>query len=217
MASCTVQKDSKELTKADIKYLKAEIELMLEDDQKERAVFSLGTLNDSLVQLDQRLKNEATVEEYIAFQKTIVRDITKHQDDSLRRLQAQADFRNYKKIKNIINRFGYPSTERLGSEDHNVYPLFLHPPVSTDLATEDYLQEMGDLLKTEVLEGRMDANDFALFYDNILHKILGKPQLYGTVKAFDPMVGKVTNAPIHDLQKTNKARTEIGLSEISSQ
>jgi len=199
------------LTLQDMHYLIEEIEMMAEEDQRERSILGLGTLNDSILKLDNKLRETATMEEYIIFSNTIKKVLTKKQVDSLKQVQNQTDYRNYRRIKNIIKHFGYPSPERLGIDRDRVYPMLLHPPQSSFLKVEQYLEEMSALLKIEVFKNRMDGLLYATFHDNILSKVLQKNSLYGTTKTINSKTGKVSLGIIDDINLTNKKRREIGL------
>lgn len=197
-----------ELSESDIEFLSAEIREMLDDDQKYRRVLSLGTLNDSLLSLDDSLRKTATLEDYVVFKNSVPKTLTKQQNDSLWGLQRQIDSRNYSKLKEFITQYGYPSEERLG-KDLDLFQILVHPPVEID--PEEYLDEMMALLKPEVIAQRMSGEIYAKLYDNIKHKILKEPQLYGTGQEFNPETMSMDNPTIADIEETNRARAEIGL------
>ena len=72
-----------QLSPEQIETISAEINRINITDQLYRDPISLGTLDDSLLQVDKQLSKTATIEEYIAFQKTVTRTLTKAQEDSL--------------------------------------------------------------------------------------------------------------------------------------
>ena len=182
-----------------------------EKDQRYRQMISLGTMDEAIIKKDREMSN-TPIEEYLAFSKTIKRTISKKQVDSLWVLQKTLDFENYNEIVLIIEKFGYPSKERLQVESDKIYAMLLHPP--KEIKPRLYLNKMTKLLKPEVTEGRMEAKVFASFVDNIKSKILKKPQLYGTNKLFNPETMSVGLPKIEDIKKTNEARKEIGLPEL---
>lgn len=200
-----------QLNDSDKKYLETELKKMLGKDQKYRSIISLGTLNDSLLAIDEKLRGEEAIQEYITFTKSIEKTLTDKQTDSLWNLQHQADYDNYLKLKAIIKKYGYPSKSRI-SDDVDVFPILLHPPV--EIEPEQYLNEMTALLKPEVIAKRMSGKFYAMFYDNIKEKVLNEPQLYGTNRAFNPETMTFGAPIIVDLEKTNKARKQIGLPEL---
>jgi len=57
----------------------------------------------------------------------------------------------------------------------------------------------------------MPAKTYASFIDNMLGKILRKPQLYGTNGQFDPETNTVMPPMISDVEESNSARKLIGL------
>lgn len=172
---------------------------MLEFDQRYRNIVSLGTLKKELIEKNNEMSEKASLEEYMGFLKSIKKDITQQQTDSLWNLQHKLDYNNYLNLKLIVNKYGYPSKERLGiSED--IFPILLHPPI--ELNPKDYLNEMENLLIKEVYAKRMEANQFAMFVDNIKVKILQEPQIYGTNNSFDFNTMKLGLPTIIDIKTT---------------
>ncbi|MEH0157087.1 hypothetical protein V6R21_23400 [Limibacter armeniacum] len=204
----TNEKAANSLNKSEINLLTAEINEMLEKDQRYRKITFLGTLNDSITALNDSLSKTATSEDYIIFLSSVTKDLTQQQDDSLSRLQHQMDYENYLALKDIIKKYGYPSKERLG-KDLDLFPILTHPPI--EITPKEYLEEMTTLLKTEVVEKRMSGQLYATFYDNIKHKILKEPQFYGTGQEFNHTTMQLGNPTIANIEETNKARAEIGL------
>ncbi|MEM6700554.1 MAG: hypothetical protein AAF599_19270, partial [Bacteroidota bacterium] len=129
--------------------------------------------------------------------------------DSLWKLQHQLDEENYHAFVRMVKAYGYPSKERLGTEDVNIVVILFHPPAHLNIP--EYLETMTNLLLPEVKAGRMKPKLFALFYDNIKAKILREPQLYGTNTPFSMKTMKPGLPPIADIEKTNEARKAIGL------
>ncbi len=201
-----------ELTDSDTKYLITEIEKMLDEDQRYRRILSLGTLNDSLLALDDSLSKTATLEDYVAFSQSVPKTLTKQQNDSLWGLQHEIDYNNYLKIKKIVAKYGYPSEERI-DKNLDIFPILVHPPVEID--PKEYLEEMITILKPEVIEKRMSGQVYAMLYDNIKHKILKEPQFYGTGQEFNPKTMTMGNPTIANIAETNKAREEIGLPALN--
>ncbi|MEL6824473.1 MAG: hypothetical protein AAFP70_22160, partial [Calditrichota bacterium] len=146
------------------------------------------------------------------FTKTVEKTLTKEQTDSLWALQHKLDYQNYRDIKDIINTYGYPSAERLNVETDQLYAILLHPPI--EIEPQEYLSEMKALLLPEVQKKRMETISFARFVDNIRTKVLQEPQLYGTVKSFNPATMSMGLPVIEGIEKTNKAREAIGLEPL---
>ena len=181
-------------------------------DQKYRGPISIGTLNPEVLKKDAELSKKGNLPEYIAFRKTVEKDLSKEQIDSLWKLQHALDYKNYQELKAMVQQYGYPSKERLGVQADKLYAVLLHPPI--ELEPEEYLKEMSSLLLPEVEAKRMKAISYAMFYDNIKTKVMKQPQLYGTSKTFNPATMKEGLPKIKDLEQTNTARTEIGLEPL---
>ncbi len=189
-----------------------EIESMAELDQKYRKVISLGTMDEELLKKDAEMRKTSSIEEYMAFSKTVEKTLTDGQIDSLWELQHALDYQNYVDLKSLISNYGYPSEQRLGIERDLMYPILLHPP--SEVGPQNYLDEMIQLLMPEVEEERLSPNKYASFVDNIKTKILNQTQLYGTNKSFNTSTMSVGLPIIDNLEETNKRRTEIGLPEL---
>ena len=196
----------------EIMFLKKEIERIGEKDQRYRSVITLGTFDPHTIGLGKAMRDTASIGNYIAFLKTVNKDITEKQKDSLWNLQHQLDFENFQSFKAIVNEYGYPSNERLKLDADGLYAILLHPPVELDV--KEYQTEMMKLLIPEVKLGNMAPESLAAFYDNMQTKILNLPQLYGTVKSFDMQTMKPGKPKISDVVKSNRARREIGMEPL---
>jgi len=181
-------------------------------DQQYRSIIALGTLDEDLLEKDRQLRQTASLEEYLAFKKTVPQTLTTAQKDSLWALQHALDGQNYQTVRAMIRQYGYPSNTRLGVSEDKLFAVLLHPPVELD--ANDYLTTMQELLLPEVQASRMEAMAYAQWYDNIKAKILREPQLYGTNKSFNPATMSMGPAVIKDLAQTNAARSAIGLPEL---
>ncbi|MEO1022181.1 MAG: hypothetical protein AAFW89_06510 [Bacteroidota bacterium] len=182
---------------------------MADMDERYRRAISLGTLDSSKLAQYRELAEAGDVDAYLAFKRSTEQTLSDPQIDSLWALQHALDYQNYGDLKRIIHQYGYPSEERLEHSTDLLYPLLLHPPIELD--PEAYLDEMSDLLKPEVLAGRMSAKKYAMFVDNIRIKVLNKPQLYGTNQVFNPETMQMGPPVIEDLELSNKLRKELGL------
>jgi len=205
----TVTSKQIQLSEATQQKLITEINSIAELDQKYRSIISLGSMNPELIKKDKELRKTATLEEYMAFAQTVEKDLSKVQKDSLWKLQHELDFQNYEDFKELIHKYGYPSKERLGTDEDKLFQVLLHPPI--EITPRVFLEEMQNLLLPEVKESRMAAESFALFVDNIKAKILKEPQLYGTNKSFNPATMSMGLPEIKNIEETNQARQDIGL------
>jgi len=207
----TQQQIKIDLTEVQKKEIISQLDEMGELDQKYRLIMGAGSLDKSLIDEYTKLMKAGDIKAVMTYMAKGYK-IEKQQLDSLWQLQHTIDFDNYKKLKSIIQKYGYPSDKRLGIDKDMLAPLLVHPPI--EIKPEIYLEEMRTLLLVEVKTKRMDAEDYAKFYDNIMHKILRKPQLYGMNGSFNPVTQSIDLPEIGNLEKTNKARAEIGLSAL---
>ncbi|MEL6721593.1 MAG: hypothetical protein AAFP82_23045 [Bacteroidota bacterium] len=198
-----------ELTEEDRNTLIEQIASIEEKDQRYRNYISIGTLNDSLIQVIEEKSKDMEIGEYMVYRSSLKLELPKAVKDSLWKLQHQLDEENYHDFVRIVKKYGYPSKERLGTEDVNIVVILFHPPAHLNIP--EYLENMTSLLLPEVKAGRMEPKLFALFYDNIKAKILKEPQLYGTNKPFNMKTMQPGLPPIRDIEETNAARKVIGL------
>lgn len=198
------------LSEEDKALLQEKIETIAASDQRYRTPLSVGTLNDSILQVDKEKSKTLSIQEYMAFRQTLDLKLPKEVRDSLWQLQRALDRQNLEAFKEIVAQYGYPSKERLGTKSDRLFTLLLHPPYDKE-EIPGFMEEMSAFLLPEVEAGRMPAKLYALFYDNMLGKILRKPQLYGTNQQFDPQTNTVLPPGIIDIEETNRARVSIGL------
>ena len=201
------------LTNTDRQTLLAEIATIAEMDGRHRAALSLGTLDPELLRRDAELSKNGTLEELLAFERSVEETLTDAQRDSLWTLQHRLDAQNYRAFKRLVQRYGYPSKERLGVKSDRLFAVLLHPPV--EIEPQAFLDEMTELLLPEVQAGRMAGKSYALFVDNIKAKVLREPQLYGTNRSFDLKTMAMGPPEIVDLEITNAARAAIGLEPLA--
>ena len=205
-----VSSTAQELTEKQKAEILSQIEEIEEKDQRYRTPLAIGTLNDSILAVVEAKSKTMEIMEYYTFKQSLNLNLPKDVQDSLWHLQRQLDAENLAHLKTLVQTYGYPSKERLGTTEDNLFVVLLHPPYAlAEIPT--FMEEMSALLLPEVKAGRMPPKFFALFYDNMLGKILRKPQLYGTNQQFDTKTRTVLPPGIVDLKKTNEARLQIGL------
>lgn len=202
-----------QLSKSDRARIIGEIEDIMESDEQYRAIIALGTFDQKTINKDKELRESASLEDYLAFKKTVKKTLSKTQNDSLWNLQHKLDYNNYTKFKTLVEEYGYPSKERLGIKDDYLFTILLHPPI--EIEPTKYLNEMSKFLLPEVKSNRMPAKLYATFYDNIKAKILKEPQLYGTNQTYNPETMSIGNPKISNIRKTNNAREKIGLPKLN--
>ncbi|MEM7200031.1 MAG: hypothetical protein AAF628_07185 [Planctomycetota bacterium] len=200
-----------ELTEHQREMLRLRIELIMEKDQQFRSMLSYGTTDlDEIARIDA-----LSMEQMMAAMADDTRQLDPAIRDLLVQLQQRNDTENQEAFEAIVREFGYPSAERLDMKSVGLFAVLLHPPVELD-EIESHLARMSDLLLPEVRAGRMEARLYATFVDNMLAKILRRPQLYGTNQQFDPATNQVLPPRIEDLQKANDARRAIGMPELQA-
>lgn len=210
--SCSTLTQPINLNESQKVYLKNTINQIAEDDQRYRSYISLGTTDDKLVQDFKKVTDTMSIEQYLAYQKTLNYKLSKEKKDELWKLQHQLDLVNHTRLKRTISDYGYPSPACVdGIRD--VFAILLHPPAEVD--PQVYLDEMTTMLRPEVRAGRFEAKKYAMLYDNIKAKILGEPQLYGTNTPFDMKTMKPGLPPIANIKATNRARRKLGLPPLN--
>ncbi|MFK7810483.1 MAG: hypothetical protein AB8F74_21940 [Saprospiraceae bacterium] len=199
----------KEITDSEINYLTGVFEEISQKDQQYRSYLQCGTLDDNIIATIDSIMNNVGIEEGFKYQKSLNLSLTEHVKDSLWNLQNQLDLQNHMTIRGVWAAYGYIPKELIEENNHVQVLLLLHPPKDWDV--QKFHADYSTFLMTEVEAERMPAKTYAMFYDNILCKILRKPQLYGTNQQYDSAEGKVLPPIIDDLAMANKARKDIGL------
>lgn len=126
----------------------------------------------------------------------------------------KVDKENAENIKLLIEKYGYPSTKKIGSrfftdKSANVSTLFLH---ATKEARESYIL---DLMLASVKKGECEPKDFATVYDKyswVTGKYDGKV-LYGELRDRKKSLDMVVVNP----KKLDSIRKSIGLEDIEYQ
>ena len=207
-----IPKSKNELSETDQQIIRLRLDAMLEKDQQFRTYLSLNTTDEKKVAEYEKLSE--TEQMKTMFQSKKKKDkLPEEVEKVLWEFQRRNDRQNLAELSAIIKEFGYPGPHRIGMERDRVLALLLHPPVGRD-EVEDHTKEMCKLLLPEVKAGRMEAESYAKYVDNMRGKILRLPQLYGTNKQFDRATGKIRPGLIEDLEATNQARREIGMPEL---
>ena len=181
------------LSKKTKRYLKLEMDSISVTDQKYRWELMFKELNkaklDSLKKLPKTnfwehvtkaMKNE------IVFSKSV--------NDSLWKLQNHLDSINANKFYLILQKYGYPSYNRIQS--YTASSLSLH------LMGEYNFNRFLEVFKKEVEKKNMPANEYAKWYDRN-QLVQKKKQLYGEYNSLFPCV--------ENINITNLERAKIGL------
>lgn len=189
--------------------LRLRIERIMARDRQFRSMLSYGTTDLEEIERLAALP----LEEVMAAMSDDTRKLSPEIRQLLVRLQRHNDRENLAELEAIVREYGYPSEERLGMENVGLITVLLHPPVPTE-EVESHLHRMSALLLPEVQAGRMAARQYAMFVDNMLAKILRRPQRYGTNQEFDPATRQILPPEIADLEQANAARRAIGMPEL---
>jgi hypothetical protein len=125
---------------------------------------------------------------------------------------VKVDIENAENIKKLIEKFGYPSTEKIGRYDFNnkrsnIDILFLHAKKE---ASESYIL---NVMLEAVKKGECQPNDYATVYDKYLyvHGEFNGKVLYGEFKRSDKSLDETVINP----KKLDSIRKSIGLPNVN--
>lgn len=211
--SIVAQNPKTNLVEEDIQFIQTCFNNIIKSDQICRLKMSAKTLDPVKIAKLDSLNEHADMEEVIQYRASLQNELTKEQKDSLINLQRQIDFTNHMVIRGIWDRYGWISEEVIKENNFVQQLLLLHPPHDVSQIPE-YLENYKAKLILEVEAGRMPAQFYAQFVDNILGKILGKPQLYGTNGIYDVETNSIKAPKIANIDDTNSARVALGLSAL---
>ena len=180
--------------------LRTEIEIMFTNDQKYRWMLSFGELDTQKVAAWRVKSDSAKVER--------MKLVMKHKAgadpaklDSVARLQDHIDSANFYTLMAIIKNYGFPHRYIAA---YKVSIILQH--AADGLKDDNFFK----ILKDEVLDGHMPAGEYANLYDKVqLDQRL--PPLYHVIQYYDKQHDQNPYGTPIDLDKTNKAREEIGI------
>lgn len=184
---------------------RAALERILESDQRYRSAISWGTTDPEELARLKSLDDEAHMAEYVRRNSEGIR-LDPELEKELWKKQIKIDRANTIELMELIAQYGWPTEETAGEDFPSPTPVLIH------MQMED-VEKVLPILKTEVLEGRMDPNPYAMIYDR-KQQHEGKPQLYGKTQAYDASTKTVLPPAVVDIDATNKARAEIGLEPL---
>jgi hypothetical protein len=155
---------------------------------------------DSLFFVDQSIQQEALR----AFQRTGSIDTFKVYE----KLEFQTFARHTPILKTIINKYGYPTFEKVGAESSsNFFVLIQHS--DQDVA---FQSKMLGLIKKQVYKKQVNGYNYAMLFDRVQLNN-GKEQLYGTQLDYDQM-GNAFPKRLKDKENVNKRRSKFGLNKL---
>ncbi len=184
---------------------RAELESILETDQQYRSMISWGTTDPAELAQLKALDDEAHMAEYVRRNQEGIK-LDPEVENTLWEKQTKIDQRNTTRLMELVDQYGWPTTESAGEDFPSPVPVLIHMPM------EDMDWVLPKLLD-EVLEGRMDPNPYAMIYDR-KQQHDGKPQLYGKSQAFDSKTRTILPPAIVSIEETNSAREAIGLEPL---
>lgn len=164
-------------------------QLFAHDKLTFREKFSIRKELKQMLKNDQKYRNEINNG-----------NLSKPEIDSLWVLQNREDSLNRFKFKQIVDKYGYPSIDRVGTQIS--YVLVLHFTRQSDF---DYLKES---FKQELDNKTMPPIEYAIWYDRcqIINGREIKFGAYGNKK----ICGE-------ELEKVNQSRLEIGLEILQNE
>ena len=118
-----------------------------------------------------------------------------------------SDGMNQKKLKKIIDEFGFPSRSMVGELGMNsVFLVLQHSGWDKEFQSSQLKN-----LEKAVMNGDIHGQQYAYFVDRIRINS-DKEQLYGTQFSYvDKSQGEAVLAPVEDIENLNKRRKEMGM------
>jgi hypothetical protein len=119
--------------------------------------------------------------------------------------------KNAKILNEIIDKIGYPTTDKVGKEASEATWLV----IQHSIGQPDFMKKCLKLLEVAVSENKANPKNLAYLTDRVA-VFEGKPQLYGTQFDWDEK-GKLSPNYFDDLTKVNNRRKSIGLNSLEEQ
>ncbi|QDH78577.1 hypothetical protein FKX85_05840 [Echinicola soli] len=119
--------------------------------------------------------------------------------------------RNAKLLDEIMDRIGYPTSDKVGKRASEAAWLV----IQHSIGQPGFMKRSAKLLESAVREDKADPINLAYLTDRIA-VLEGKLQLYGTQFDWDEN-GEMSPSPIDDMVKVNGRRKSIGLKPLEEQ
>lgn len=119
--------------------------------------------------------------------------------------------RNAKILNEIIDKIGYPTTDKVGKEASEATWLVIQHSIERP----EFMKKCVKLLEVAVTENKTNSKNLAYLTDRVA-VLEGKPQLYGTQFDWDKN-GKLSPNNFDDLTKVNQRRKSIRLNSLEEQ
>jgi hypothetical protein len=128
--------------------------------------------------------------------------------DSVWVLMNKADSINLKKVKSILDKYGWLGASEIGTVCNiALYRIIQHSDIKTQ---EHYLPLMREAVKNK----KANASDLASLEDRVALR-QGNKQIYGTQIGYDPKTHEYYVSPLEDPDNVDKRRAEAGLKPLS--
>ena len=128
--------------------------------------------------------------------------------DSVWVLMNKTDSLNLKKVKLIIDKYGWLGMDEIGTLCNTaLYRIIQHSDIKTQ---EYYLPLMREAVKNK----KATSSDLASLEDRVALRH-GNNQIYGTQIGYDPKTLKYYVSPLEDPDNVDKRRAEVGLKPLS--
>lgn len=133
-------------------------------------------------------------------------DVSTKPDSSIDAALAEADAPLQKRLKEIVDRHGWPTRSLVGDDGaHAAWLLVQHADTS-------YQEQVLPLLLAAAQEGEARAADAAFLHDRVLMSE-ERPQRYGTQRTYDE-AGRQMLYPVEDEAHVDERRAEVGLAPL---
>lgn len=123
----------------------------------------------------------------------------------------QIHLRNAEILNEVIEKIGYPTTEKVGMDASEAAWLVIQHAISLP----DFMVKCRALLEVAVSENKANPKNLAYLIDRIA-VLSGKAQLFGTQFDWDDN-GELSPNRYDDLDKVNNRRKTIGLNSLEEQ
>lgn len=169
--------------------------------------------NLSQMSRDSLIRELAVIEEADQYDRQQMEDVqTRFGGDSKEMKQLlssmkRADSLNFIKVSAILETFGWPGAEAIGSSANTT--LFMVIQHSGIVQQEQYLP----LMRKAVQDGKASASQLALLEDRVA-LLLHRKQRYGSQVAWDMKSNTYKLLPLEEPQHVDERRKEVGLQPL---